>query len=115
MAKKSKRNRKGTVYSTDPDFEYSYHENEEQDTLAPEEQLLYISRDRKNRGGKEATIVEGFIGSTDDLKDLGKTLKTKCGVGGNVKDGYIIIQGDKRNKIKEILDGMGYKTKLKGG
>jgi len=112
---KNKKKRIGIVYSTDDNYDYSYNQNEHSETLDPEEQLLYISRDRKNRKGKDATLIEGFIGTVDDLKDLAKMLKTKCGVGGNAKDGYIIIQGDMRSKVKEILDSIGYKTKMKGG
>lgn len=111
----SKKNKKGVVYSTNPDYQYNYGNAGQQATIAPEEQLLYVSRDRKNRRGKEATLVEGFVGTTDDLKALAKTLKTACGVGGNAKDGYIILQGDHKNKLKELLEGKGYRVKLKGG
>jgi translation initiation factor 1 len=81
----------------------------------PKNQLLYVSIDRKQRGGKEVTLVEGFIGSDDDLKELGKLLKSKCGVGGTAKDGEIIVQGSFRDKVCEILEKEGYKTKKKGG
>jgi len=111
----SKKNKKGVVYSTNPDYQYNYGNAGNQATLPPQEQLLYISRDRKNRRGKEATLVEGFVGKTDDLKALAKTLKAACGVGGNAKDGYIILQGDHKNKLKELLEGKGYRVKLKGG
>jgi translation initiation factor 1 len=77
--------------------------------------LLYVSIDRKQRGGKSVTLVEGFIGSDDDLKDLGKMLKSKCGVGGSAKDGEIVVQGENRDKVMELLNKEGYKTKRKGG
>ena len=114
MGKKSKR-KIGVVYSTNPDYDYAFDEQEEQDTLEPEIQRLYVSIDRKMRKGKEVTLVEGFIGSSDDMKELGKTLKSKCGVGGSVKDGLIMVQGNQKEKIFELLLGMGFsKTKKKG-
>lgn len=112
---KKKNNRVDVVYSTNPDFNYAFEEDEVLETLAPKDQLLYVSIDRKNRGGKEATLVEGFVGSNDDLSDLAKTLKSKCGVGGSAKDGDIIIQGNFKQKVSDLLVGMGYKVKLKGG
>lgn len=112
MAKKKIKN---IVYSTNPDFQYEMDEEEVQDTLDPSEQLLYVSIDRKQRGGKEVTLVEGFVGHEDDLKDLGKLLKSKCGVGGSVKDGEILIQGNFRDKVCDLLGKEGYKTKKKGG
>ena len=112
---KSKKNRVGVVYSTSDNYTYTYNNQPQSKKLAPEEQLLYVSRDKKNRKGKEATLVEGFIGPEDELKELAKILKTKCGVGGNAKDDYIVIQGDKRSKVKEILESAGYKVKMKGG
>lgn len=114
MAKKSK---KKFFYSTNPDFEYrdpdehSYSSN----TLPPQQQKLYVLIDRKKRRGKEVTLVTGFIGAEDDLKDLGKELKSKCGVGGTVKDGEILIQGNKRDKIVEILLKKGYSQTKKSG
>ena len=83
MAKKNKVN---VVYSTNPDFNYD-SEDESDEKLLPNEQLLYVSNDRKQGGGKTVTLIEGFVGSEDDLKDLGKMLKSKCGVGGSAKDG----------------------------
>ena len=116
MSKKNKNNRRGIVYSTNPDFQYSYEEQEEQDTLPPQQQQLRVLLDRKKRGGKEVTLVTGFLGPEDDLKELGKFLKVKCGVGGSVKDGEIIIQGDQRDKIVDLLKGEGYsQTKKSGG
>ncbi len=114
MAKK-KMERLNVVYSTNPDFNYEYDAEETQETLAPHLQLLYVSIDRKQRGGKEVTFIEGFVGADEDLKELGKILKTKCGVGGTAKDHEIIIQGSFRDKIIDLLTQMGYKTKRKGG
>lgn len=105
----------GVVFSTNPDYQYQYNEKEEQKTLSPQQQKLYISLDKKKRKGKAVTLIEGFVGSDDDLKDLAKTLKTKCGVGGSAKEGEIIIQGDMRTKVFEMLNQMGYKTVKKGG
>lgn len=110
-----KKNRKGIVYSTNPDYEYEHFEDEEQETLPPQQQKLKVMIDRKRRKGKEVTLVTGFIGTTDDLKDLGKFLKTKCGVGGSVKDGEIIIQGNHREKALKLLLDKGYKAKPSGG
>jgi len=112
---KNKKERINVVYSTNPDFSFDFEEEEELETLPKKQQKLYVSLDKKSRGGKEVTLVEGFIGSEDDLKDLGKMLKTKCGVGGSVKDGEILIQGNFRDKILTILEQEGYQTKRKGG
>ena len=110
-----KKERLNVVYSTNPNFGYEYEEEEQQETLENGKQLLYVSLDKKQRGGKEVTLVEGFIGSDEDLKDLGKLLKSKCGVGGTAKDGEIIVQGSFRDKVMEILVKEGYKVKRKGG
>lgn len=112
---KNKKNRVNVVYSTNPDFDFDHEEQFEEETLDPEDQLLYVSIDRKQRGGKEVTLVEGFVGSEDDLKDLGKYLKSKCGVGGTVKDGNIIVQGKFKDKVAQLLEEKGYKVKKKGG
>ncbi len=113
---KKKNQRVDVVYSTNPDFQYDYEQDDEQQTLAPGEQRLYVSIDRKQRGGKEVTLVEGFIGTEDDLKELARTLKSKCGVGGAAKDGQIIIQGSLKEKVFEILQKEGYRqVKKKGG
>lgn len=113
MSKKSRRNRTDIVYSTDPNFEYEYeNDGQEQETLPPSKQKLKVYIDTKaKKKGKQATLVSGFIGSSDDLKELGKLLKTKCAVGGSVKDGDIIIQGDFRDKIVQILTSEGYNAK----
>jgi translation initiation factor 1 len=107
--------RLGVVYSTRPDFEYEKEKEEEQETLPPASQKLYISLDRKNRKGKGVTLVEGFAGSTDALEELGRFLKGKCGVGGTVKDGVILVQGDFRDRVSQLLEASGYRVKRKGG
>ncbi len=112
MAKKKKLN---VVYSTNPDFDYSYDEEQEDELLPSNEQNLYVSIDRKRRAGKEVTIVEGFVGPQDDLKDLAKLLKSKCGVGGGAKDGEILIQGAFKDKVFDLLVKEGYSVKKKGG
>ncbi|MEX2513249.1 MAG: translation initiation factor [Cyclobacteriaceae bacterium] len=109
------KNRDGVVYSTSNDFEFVDHENEEKNTLAPSQQNLRVLIDKKSRGGKQVTLITGFIGREEDLKTLGKQLKTRCGVGGNAKDGEIIIQGDQRDKIIEYLKEDGFKVKKSGG
>jgi translation initiation factor 1 len=113
MAKKKKR--VDVVYSTNQNFGYDYDDDEEQETLAPSEQKLRVLIDRKQRKGKSVTLVEGFVGTTDDLKDLGKMLKSKCGVGGSAKDGEIIIQGEVRDKVMDLLKADGYNVKRVGG
>lgn len=116
MAKKNKwKNRDGVVYSTSDDFDYSYEGEGEEETLPPGEQNLRVELDKKARGGKQVTLISGFIGSADDLKDLGKLLKSKCGVGGSAKDGEILIQGDFRQKASDILKAEGYRVKQIGG
>ncbi len=111
MGRKNKNNR--VVYSTNPSYEVDNDENEVE-TLLPEEQLLEVHLDKKNRGGKTAVVVKRFIGTSEDLQQLGKELKSACGVGGSVKDGEIIVQGDKREKVMELLNKKGYKTKRVG-
>lgn len=107
MSKKSRRN---IVYSTNPDFEYEHEESFEEETLPPGEQNLKIILDKKQRKGKVVTLVQDFIGSEADLDALAKELKRQCGVGGNAKDGEIIIQGDNKDKIQKILLNKGYKA-----
>ena len=103
------------VYSTRPDFQYSYVEKEETVTLPKEKQLLRIALDKRNRGGKKVTLITGFSGNENDLQELGKWLKMKCGVGGSVKESEILIQGDFRNRLLEVLHREGYlKTRIIG-
>lgn len=103
--------RLGVVYSTNPDFEYSSSEEDLVETLPPSKQRLIVSIDRRNRGGKQVTLVTGFQGSQEDLAELGRTLKVKCGVGGSAKDGEITVQGDFRDKVTELLKQLGYNPK----
>ncbi len=112
----AKNERINVVYSTNPNFNYQNDEEETVSTLPKNQQKMYVSIDRKQRAGKEVTLIEGFIGSDDDLKDLGKLLKTKCGGGGTAKDGEIIVQGNFKDKIFDLLVKEGYtSTKKKGG
>lgn len=116
MSKKNKNKRRGIVFSTDPDFNYQFEGEEETNEAPASQQKLRVSLDRKKRKGKEVTLVTGYMGPEDNLKDLGKLLKTKCGVGGSVKDGEILLQGDHRDKVVQILKDKGYsQTKRSGG
>jgi translation initiation factor 1 len=112
MADNDWKARLGMVYSTNPDFEYRREEHTERATLPEGKQNLRVSLDRKRRGGKQVTLVTGFVGAADDLAALGKTLKTRLGVGGAAKDGEIIVQGDFRDRVVELLLSLGY-TKTK--
>lgn len=115
MGKKNN-NRQGVVYSTNPHYSFSEPVQRDVPTLEPARQKLRVLIDRKKRGGKEVTLVTGFVGMKDDMELLGKTLKNKCGTGGSVKDGDILIQGDQRDKVIKILVEMGYsETKAAGG
>ena len=105
------KSRLGVVYSTDPDFQYETAAEAEAETLPPSKQRLIVTIDRRNRGGKQVTLVTGFVGTAEDLKELGRTLKTRCGVGGTAKDGEITVQGDFRDKVLALLKELGYHAK----
>lgn len=107
----SKKKAIGVVYSTNPDYQYQYDDEPEADTLPPAKQRLRVSLDRHHRGGKTVTLVSGFVGSDNDLQALGKTLKSRCGVGGAAKDGEIIIQGDHLDKVRQLLASDGYNVR----
>lgn len=111
MAKKEHKGRSGVVYSTSDDFNYSYDGEADQETLPADKQKLKVLLDSKGRAGKTVTVVTGFVGQTADLEDLGKKLKNKLGVGGSVKDGEVLIQGDFKARIVPLLNEMGYKVK----
>jgi len=113
MSKKDKNDRRGFVYSTDPNFKFEEEEKQIQDTLVPKEQKLKVRFETKHRGGKTVTLVEGFTGKEDDLEELGKKLKNFCGTGGSAKDGEIIIQGDQREKVLQWLLKNGYEKSKK--
>lgn len=101
------------VYSTNPDLKYETDsDTEEPETLPPGKQKLKIMLDKRNRKGKEVTLITDFIGSDDDLKDLARLLKTKCGVGGSARGGEILMQGDFRQKVKELLEKEGYNARI---
>lgn len=103
------KNRLGVLYSTNPDFAYTTDEVEEATTLPPDKQRLRLSLSKKQRGGKEVSLITGFIGTTEDLEALGKLLRQRCGVGGSTKDGEILVQGDQREKLRKILLELGYR------
>lgn len=113
MSKKDK-NRVNVVYSTNPDFQYRNEEEGDLETLPPQQQNLKIFLDRMG-GGKMLSRVSGFVGTEADLTELARLLKQKCGVGGNAKEGQILIQGDNRDKLLDILTKAGYKAKKAGG
>jgi translation initiation factor 1 len=107
---KKKADNNGYVYSTDPSFRFD-QEQENQVTLPPVQQQLRIRLETKHRGGKAVTLVTGFIGTAEDLDDLGRKLRNACGTGGSAKDGEIIVQGDQRQKVLQWLVKGGYKAK----
>jgi translation initiation factor 1 len=109
MSKKKNNTAGGIVYSTDPNYSFQQEPEEEVNTLAPADQVLRVILDKKQRAGKVVTLVTGFVGKEEDLEKLGKELKTKCGTGGSVKDGEILIQGDYREKVIKWLLDWGYK------
>jgi translation initiation factor 1 len=113
MSKKNS-NRIGVVYSTNPDFEYEEIEELEEETLPNNQQKLYVQLDKKQRAGKQVTLITGFVGRREDLERLGKELKNKCGVGGSVKDNEILLQGDFRQKVIDYLMQKDYKVKQRG-
>ena len=108
MKKNDWKDRLNVVYSTNPNYEYENLNEEEDETLKKQQQKLRVSIEKKGRGGKTVTLITGFIGKEDDLKELGKLLKTKCGVGGSAKDGEIIIQGEFKQRIIDLLKAEGY-------
>ncbi len=114
MANNDWKARLGMVYSTNPDFKFETDEPAQVETLAPEKQDLRVWLDRKQRGGKVVTLIKGFVGAEEDLQALAKQLKTKCGVGGAAKEGEILIQGDHRDRVVELLLKSGYRCKKAG-
>ena len=112
MANNDWKCRLGVVFSTNPDFNYSTDgQEEEMELLPPEKQKLTVAIDRKKRAGKQVTVVDGFVGPQEDLEELCKKIKTKCGTGGSAKEGQILIQGDMRDKVVDFLLSLGYKAK----
>lgn len=111
---KKKTSRGGIVFSTDPNYSTAWDEDEQEETLPSSRQNLRLHLDRL-KGNKVATRITGFVGSEDDLKDLGKVLKNQCGVGGTAKDGIILLQGDVRTKAEAYLNKEGYQNKRSGG
>ena len=114
MADNDWKARLGMVYSTDPGFKYETDDEPEAETLPPARQDLRVWLDRKQRAGKVVTLVKGFVGCDEDLQELARLLKTRCGVGGAAKEGEIIIQGDHRDRVVDILTRSGYRCKKAG-
>ena len=108
------KSRLGMVYSTDPDYQYRTAEEEQAETLPARQQQLRVWLDRKQRAGKVVTLVKGFVGRDEDLAELARMLKNTCGVGGSAKEGEIIIQGDHRDRVAELLLKAGYNCKKAG-
>ncbi|TWF44988.1 translation initiation factor 1 (eIF-1/SUI1) [Chitinophaga polysaccharea] len=109
MSKKKNTSGNGIVYSTDPNFSFEPEQEEVTETPAPANQVLRVTLDKKQRAGKVVTLITGFVGKEEDLEKLGKELKTKCGTGGSVKDGEVLIQGDYKEKVVKWLQDWGYK------
>lgn len=109
------KSRLGMVYSTNPDYKYDTVSDGPESTPPPSKQNLRVWLDRRQRAGKQVTLVKGFVGSDEDLKELASMLKNKCGVGGTAKDGEIIIQGDFRDRVLDLLVKAGYRAKKAGG
>ena len=109
------KSRLGVVFSTNTEYQYTTVQEEQPQTLSPSEQELRIWLDRKQRGGKTATVIRGFVGRDEDLNELARMLKSRCGVGGSAKEGEIIIQGDHRDRVVELLTKAGYRCKKAGG
>lgn len=114
MSKNDWKKRDGVVFSTDPSFGYQYQPDGEQTTLPAQQQNMKVFLDKSGRAGKQVTLISGFVGSQADLEALGKNLKSKCGTGGSVKAGEILIQGDVRDKVVQLLLAAGYKAKKSG-
>lgn len=115
MSQKNKSDKHGFVYSTDPNFSFQHEEESSAETLPPQQQKLKVRLDTKHRGGKAVTLVEGFVGTEEDLQDLGKKLKNFCGTGGSAKDNEIIVQGDQRDKVLQWLQKNNYKNTKRVG
>ena len=111
MSKKHKADAKGFVFSTDPNFSFEKEDNIPPSTLSPEKQKLRLWLDTKQRAGKAVTLITGFIGTDEDLEQLGKDVKNYCGTGGSVKNGEIIIQGNQMEKVKQYLQKFKYNVK----
>ncbi|MBA2422811.1 MAG: translation initiation factor [Chitinophagales bacterium] len=111
MKSNKNKNLLGVVYSTNPEFNYEKTQDTFSNTVPNKQQMLHVRIEKHHRGGKTVTIVEGFIGPEKEMDELGRTLKTKCGVGGSVKDGLILIQGEQKDKIINLLQELGYKAR----